>query len=336
MSHPPFNALVVQEGQPRAVIKELTRDQLPPVGNVLVRVDWSGINFKDALAVTGKGKIIRSALPFVPGIDLAGTVVESDNEEFPVGSQFLSTGWGVGEVTWGGYSRYQRLSSDWMVPLPSGMSTRDAMIVGTAGFTAALSVRAIKTHGIAPEAGPVLVTGATGGVGSFSIRLLHAAGYKAVAVTGKADVAGAYLRGLGASDVIERSQFESGAARPMDSAEWAGCVDSVGSRVLEAIISQTKRHGVIAACGLAGGHELLTTVFPFILRGVRLIGIDSNTCPQPERRAAWEDIAQLLQEASFESIAHEILLEDVPQACEQIMDGGIQGRYLVDLRSAGD
>lgn len=330
-----FQALVVEDGSPRASVKNLSMEDLPRHGNVRVRVDWSSINFKDALAVTGKGRIIRSELPFVPGIDLAGTVMESDDPEFPVGSAFLSTGWGVGEATWGGYSRYQRMSSDWLVPLPEGLSTRESMIVGTAGFTAMLSLQAIQDHGLPPESGPVLVTGATGGVGSFSVLLLAAAGYEVAAVTGKPE-AEPYLKSLGAYSVIPRSAFEDGAVRPMDSGDWAGCVDSVGARVLEAVLSRTMRHGVIAACGLAGGHELNTTVFPFILRGVRLIGIDSNTWPQPERRRAWDGLRDLARKVDFERLAHTVSLEEVPQACEKLMSGGIQGRYVVDLRHAGD
>lgn len=328
-----FRALVIQEGPQRAVIKQLEQDDLPRHGNVLVRVDWSSINYKDALAVTGKGKIIRSSLPFVPGIDLAGTIVASDDPEFPEGSSFLSTGWGVGEKTWGGYSRYQWMRSDWLVPLPEGLSTREAMIVGTAGFTAMLSLQAIEQHGLPPEDGTIVVTGATGGVGSFSVLLLSAAGFHVTAVTGKPE-AEAYLRSLGADDVMPRSELEEGARQPLDSGDWAGCVDSVGSKVLESVLSRTKTHGVVAACGLAGGHELNTTVFPFILRGVRLIGIDSNTCPQTPRRKAWKGLRDLAARVDFDAIAHEILLEEVPDACNQLMSGGIQGRYLVDLRGA--
>ena len=329
-----FNALVVQDGTKRAVLKSLERRDLPRNGNVLVRVDWSSINYKDALAVTGKGKIIRSPLPFVPGIDLAGTVVESDDPQFPEGSSFLSTGWGVGEKTWGGYSRFQWMSSDWLVPLPEGLTTREAMIVGTAGFTAMLSLQAIEQHGLPPEDGPLVVTGATGGVGSFSVMLLAAAGYNVTAVTGKPE-AGDYLKELGATDIRARSEFEKGAARPLDSGDWAGCVDSVGSRVLEAVISRSMTHGVVAACGLAGGHELNTTVFPFILRGVRLIGIDSNTCPRKPRQEAWERLRDLARKVDFEQIAHDVTLGDVPEACEQLMQGGIKGRFVVDLRSEG-
>ena len=329
-----FNALVVTDGPERASIQSLHRDDLPQHGNVLVRVDWSSINYKDAMAVTGEGKIIRSELPFVPGIDLAGTVVESADPAFQAGSAFLSTGWGVGEVTWGGYSRYQWMSSDWLVPLPQGLTTRQAMITGTAGFTAMLSLEAIRKHGLPPEAGPVLVTGATGGVGSFSVMLLAAAGYEVAAVTGKPD-AETYLRALGASSIIPRSAFSEGARRPLDAGQWAGCVDSVGSRVLEAVVSQTMRHGVMAACGLAAGPELNTTVYPFILRGVRLIGIDSNTCPQPERRAAWEGLRDLAHRMDFERVAHTVPLSGVPEASRTLMQGGIQGRFVVDLREEG-
>lgn len=329
-----FNALVVADGPQRASVQSLQLDDVPHHGNVLVRVDWSSINYKDAMAVTGEGKIIRSPLPFVPGIDMAGTIIESEDPAFAAGSAFLSTGWGVGEVTWGGYSRYQRMSSDWLVPLPDGLTTREAMITGTAGFTAMLSLQAIREHGLAPDAGPVLVTGATGGVGSFSVMLLAAAGYEVIAVTGKQE-SEPYLKALGAAGVMPRSAFSEGARRPLDAGEWAGCVDSVGSRILEAIVSQTKRHGVIAACGLAAGPELNTTVYPFILRGVRLIGIDSNTCPQPERRRAWEGLRDLAHRVDFERVAHTVPLSGVPEACRTLMAGGIEGRYVVDLRGEG-
>lgn len=329
-----FSALVVRDTPERTSVESLELDDLPLHGNVLVEVDWSSINFKDALAVTGNGNIIRAELPFVPGIDLAGRIIESSDPAYSEGSAILSTGWGVGEVTWGGYSRYQRMSSDWLVPLPQGLSTRESMIVGTAGFTAMLSLQAIQEHGLPPESGPIVVTGATGGVGSFSVMLLAAAGYEVVAVTGKEE-ASSYLKGLGASEILPRSTFEDGARRPLDKGRWAGCVDSVGSSVLESVLSQTMTHGVVAACGLAGGHRLNTTVFPFILRGVRLIGIDSNTCPQPPRRRAWEGLRDLARSIDFDRIAHQISLEQVPEACGQLMNGGIQGRYLVDLRQSG-
>jgi acrylyl-CoA reductase (NADPH) len=329
-----FSALVVRDTPERTSVESLELDDLPLHGNVLVEVDWSSINFKDALAVTGNGNIIRAELPFVPGIDLAGRIIESSDPAYSEGSAILSTGWGVGEVTWGGYSRYQRMSSDWLVPLPQGLSTRESMIVGTAGFTAMLSLQAIQEHGLPPESGPIVVTGATGGVGSFSVMLLAAAGYEVVAVTGKEE-ASSYLKGLGASEILPRSTFEDGARLPLDKGRWAGCVDSVGSSVLESVLSQTMTHGVVAACGLAGGHRLNTTVFPFILRGVRLIGIDSNTCPQPPRRRVWEGLRDLARSIDFDRIAHQISLEQVPEACGQLMSGGIQGRYLVDLRQSG-
>lgn len=328
-----FRALVIEKGPERAHIRNLSRADLPVEGDVVVQVDWSGINYKDALAVTGEGKIIRGELPFVPGIDLAGTILESSNPEFPEGSSFVSTGWGVGEATWGGYSRVQRLSSRGLVPLPEGMTTRESMIIGTAGFTAMLSLQAIRKHGLPVDAGEILVTGATGGVGSFSVLLLSKAGYPVTAMTGK-EAAHEYLRSLGATTIIPREELSAGARRPLDAARWAGCVDSVGAGALEATLSQTMRHGVVAACGLAAGPELNTTVFPFILRGVRLIGIDSNTCPQTERRAAWSELASLASSFDLGSLATTIGLDEVPEACKRIMAGGIQGRYLVDLRNA--
>lgn len=328
-----FEALVIEGREHPASVKRLKREDLPRHGGILIRVDWSGINYKDALAVTGKGKIVRASFPFVPGIDLAGTVEESNHPAFPPGMAVLSTGWGVGEKSWGGYSRFQWMSPEWLVPLPTGLSARQAMILGTAGFTAMLSLRAIERHGLPPEDGPIVVTGASGGVGSFSILLLASAGYQVVAVTGKTE-AEAYLRDLGAHRILPRAALQDGARRALDSGEWAGCIDSVGARVLEAVISRTKQHGVIAACGLAGGSQLHTTVFPFILRGIRLIGIDSNTCPMQPRKQAWDGLRDLAQRVDLERIARDVSLEQVPTACEQLMRGGITGRYVIDMRGA--
>ncbi len=311
----------------------MDRDDLPRQGRILVRNEWSGINYKDALAVTGKGKIIRSSLPFVPGIDMAGTVVESGSEHFQEGDRVLATGWGIGEEHWGGYSEYQWLDEAWLLPIPDSLSTRNAMIVGTAGFTAMLSVLELEQQGLPPGSGDFLVTGATGGVGSFAVMLLSQLGFDVTAATGKPQ-AHEYLRSLGATNFISRDVLSEGALRPLDRGRWAGCVDSVGSTTLEAVLSCTKRHGVVAACGLAGGHELNTTVFPFILRGVRLIGIDSNTCPMADRKIAWSRLADLSQTRDLGEIAHEVKLEDIPSACDTLMSGGIMGRYVVRLKSA--
>lgn len=327
-----FNALVLDEAGDRlaAAVRSLTTSDLPE-GDVLVAVQYSSLNYKDGLAVTGKGKIIRGSYPFVPGIDLVGTVVASQSPQFAEGDVVVGTGWGLGELHWGGYSQQQRLRSDWLVPLPAGLSPKAAMVVGTAGLTAMLSVLALEAHGIGPDRGEVVVTGASGGVGSMAVALLGALGYTVVASTGSA-AAHDYLRGLGAARVIDREELGRGPARPMDSARWAGAVDAVGGETLAAILSQLDRHGCVAACGLAGGASLQTTVFPFILRGVSLLGIDSNTCPNDLRRTAWERIAGTLSAETLDRMtAGVISLGEVPEASERILRGGVQGRLVVDV-----
>lgn len=314
----------------RADVEELAEDRLPD-GDVLVSVLFSGINYKDALAVTGRGKIVRGDYPFVPGIDLVGRVESSGSGEFDVGDLVVGTGWGLGETHWGGYSQIQRVRSEWLVPLPEQLSPEASMIVGTAGFTAMLSVMALEDLGIHPSRGEVVVTGASGGVGSFAIALLAAAGYDVVASTGSES--GDYLRRIGAGRVIERQELGGGARRPMDSARWAGAVDTVGGKTLEAIISQLQRHGSVAACGLAGGHELNTTVFPFILRGVNVLGIDSNTCPADRRRRAWDTIASTLSNDILQTIKADVVsLGDIPSKSEELLAGGVRGRLVVDLQ----
>lgn len=313
-------------------IEDLSDADLP-AGNTSLSVSYSSINYKDALAVTGKGKIIRGAFPFVPGIDLAGTILSSTNDAYPAGTKVIGTGWGLGENHWGGYSQQARVDHAWLVPLPSSMSLKHAMAIGTAGFTAMLSVMALQEHTISPEDGEVVVTGATGGVGSFAIALLAALGYETVASTGKAD-AHSYLKTLGATRIIDRTQLSAGAQSPLDSGKWAGAVDAVGSDTLAAILSQTKRHGAVAACGLAGGATLNTTVFPFILRGVNLLGIDSNTCPKERRLEAWQCLADTLSPSLLDQIMEVVSLTEVPACCDNLMAGGIQGRYVVDLNQS--
>ncbi len=326
-----FEALVIDSSEPRVSIRSFTQDHLPGEGDVLVRVEWSSINYKDALAVTSRGKIIRGKMPFVPGIDLAGTVIHSGSLDFSEGDRVLATGWGIGEKHWGGYSQIQRVWSSSLIPIPTYLSTRDSMIVGTAGLTAMLSVLEIENHGLPITSGEVLVTGATGGVGSFSTMLLAQGGYRVAASTGKSS-ARDYLMNLGATRIVERSELESGAARPLDRGEWSGCIDSVGSKTLESVLSRCKPHAVVAACGLAGGHELNTTVFPFILRGVKLIGIDSNRCPLARRTTAWTRLSKLARNVDLNSLAHEVELSGIVEASEQLMEGGITGRFVVNLQ----
>ncbi|MEZ4700112.1 MAG: MDR family oxidoreductase [Rhodothermales bacterium] len=305
-------------------------DDAWPAGDVTVRIAYSSINYKDALAVTGRGKIVRGAFPFIPGIDFAGEVIGSDDPRYPVGRAVIGTGWGIGEERWGGYSQLQRVEASMLVPLPEAMTPFEAMAAGTAGLTAMLSALALERHGVAPDAGPIVVTGATGGVGSFSVRILSSLGYAVTASTGKAD-AGPYLRDLGAAEVIGRDELGQGPRRPLDAGRWAGAVDSVGGNTLAAILSQTARHGCVAACGLAGAAEFSTTVFPFILRGVTLQGIDSNTCTYADRVEAWDRLSALPRSETFERHLQTVPLSGVPAACEALMRGGVTGRFVVDV-----
>ncbi len=320
-----------REGRVEASVSEIAESRLPE-GDVLIDVWYSGLNYKDALAITGRGKIIRGAWPFVPGIDLAGKVRTSDSEAFKPGDLAIGTGWGLGESHWGGYATAQRVDAAKLLPLPEGMSPDKAMLAGTAGLTAMLAVMELEAHGVKPDGGEVLVTGASGGVGSFAAGLLHAAGYRVAASTGSPG-AHDWLRWLGAGRIVEREALAAGAARPLDSGRWAGAVDVAGGKTLEAILAGLKRHGAVVACGLAGGHALHTTVFPFILRGARLIGVDTNTCPVPARREAWARLARwMTDERAGHLLADTIGLGDLAAYSERLLSGAIRGRLLVDLR----
>lgn len=320
-----------RDGEVEASVCEVDESRLPE-GDVLLDVWYSGLNYKDALAITGRGKIIRGAWPFVPGIDLAGKVRASDSEACKPGDLVIGTGWGLGEFHWGGYAEVQRVNAAKLLPLPEGMSLEKAMLAGTAGLTAMLAVMELEAHGVEPGKGEVLVTGASGGVGSFAVGLLHEAGYRVAASTGSPD-AHDLLGRLGADRIIEREALAAGAARPLDSGEWAGAVDVVGGKTLEALLSRLKRHGSAVACGLAGGHTLHTTVFPFILRGVRLIGVDTNTCPVPMRRQAWAQLARwMTDDLAGHLLADTIGLGDLPLYSERLLSGEIRGRLLVDVR----
>lgn len=327
-----FRALVLEQVTDgvMADLQAIQPDRLNE-GDVLVSVLFSSLNYKDALAVTGRGKIVRAEYPFVPGIDLVGRVESSESDSFRMGDLVICTGWGLGETRWGGFSEMARVESRHLVALPDGMEAREAMIIGTAGFTAMLSVMALEEHGIESAKGEVLVTGASGGVGSMAVALLHAIKATVTASTGS-PAAHAYLRSLGASTIVDRSALDAGPERPMESARWAGAVDVVGGRTLASILSRLHPHASVAACGLAGGHELHTTVFPFILRGVNLLGVDSNTCPKDRRVRAWKRLAHLLSSERLEQmVAATISLEDVPAFSRRLLDGGVQGRILVDL-----
>ncbi|MFV8836275.1 oxidoreductase [Aquisalimonas sp.] len=325
-----FKALRIHEADKGvdSRVEDITLDDLAE-GAVEIRNAWSGINFKDALAVTGKGKIARK-FPLVAGIDLSGTVEASEDPRFKPGQKVLVTGWGMGETHDGGYAERARVRGDWVVPLPDELDLRQAMVIGTAGFTAAMALVRMEQNGQRPEQGPVVITGASGGVGSFATRLFSRAGYDVTAMTGKPEAAD-YLRSLGATAILDPTQVDYG-KRPLEKAEWAGAVDALGGETLTWLTRTVKPFGNIAAIGLAQGIELNTTVMPFILRGASLLGIDSVYCPATLRLKIWERAAQLLKADDFQAIGQrELTLNDVPQACADLMDRKVHGRMLVRL-----
>jgi acrylyl-CoA reductase (NADPH) len=325
-----FQALVLRgdEKDYQAGLETLTLADLPP-GEVLVDVEYSDVNYKDGLAVTGKGRIVRQ-LPLVPGIDLAGTVASSDDPRYRPGDAVVLTGWGVGERYWGGYAEKARVRGDWLVPLPEGLSTRQAMAVGTAGFTAMQCVLGLEAGQVDPAQGPVVVTGAAGGVGSIAVAILAGLGYEVHAVTGRPETHD-YLRGLGASHFVDRAAMAE-KARPLESAKWAGAVDTVGSTTLARVLAEMRDWGTVAACGLAGGFELPTTVMPFILRGVRLQGINSVTVPRAERLEIWQRVRHDLPLDKLEATVEEIGLAEVPVRAEAILAGRVRGRTVVRVK----
>ncbi|POD97195.1 oxidoreductase [Pectobacterium odoriferum] len=324
-----MQALVLEQsdGLTHAQIREIDAEQLP-AGDVTVDISWSGINYKDALAITGKGKIIRH-FPMVPGIDFVGTVRHSDSDRFAVGQPVILTGWGVGENHWGGLAQQARVKSDWLVPLPASLDARKAMILGTAGFTAMLCVMALEDGGITPESGDIIVTGASGGVGSTAVALLAELGYQVTAVSGRADNTD-YLKKLGAKQVLDRSEF-SGSPRPLEKQRWAGAVDTVGDNVLATLLAQMDYNATVAACGLAGGVALPTTVMPFILRNVRLQGVDSVMASLARRQQVWERLAAILPESFYQQVTQEIGLEDVPAVAAALLENKVTGRTLVKI-----
>ena len=310
----------------RRGVRNVTLADLPP-GDVTIRVEWSSVNYKDGLATIPGGKVARIS-PIVPGIDLAGVVAASDDAAFTVGDAVLAHGYDIGVSRHGGYAEYARVPARWVVPLPDGLTARDAMAIGTAGFTAAMSLAALETHGLAPGDGPVLVTGASGGVGRMAVSILAGSGYETWAVTGKADEADR-LTAMGAAGILDRSVLAAGTGRPFEPERWAGAIDSVGGATLPYILRTLRYGGAVAASGNAGGAELVTTVFPFIMRSVALIGIDSAQLPIEERRRIWGRLARELRPRGLASATIEIGLDGLDAALDAILAGKARGRWLV-------
>ncbi len=325
-----FTALVLDEaeGKVTASIKRLDEAALP-AGDVTVAVSHSTLNYKDGMILKGVGRLVRT-YPHVPGIDFAGTVERSDSADYKPGDKVLLTGWRVGEAHWGGYAGKARVKSDWLVPLPAGLSAQQAMALGTAGFTAMLAVIALEEAGVAPDAGPVLVTGANGGVGGVAISLLAALGYTVEAATGRPELAD-HLKSLGAAEIIPRAELAAAPERPLLSERWAGAVDAVGGTTLACMLPQMRYHGAVAACGLAGGAEFSTTVLPFLLRGVRLLGIDSVMCPAERRRAAWARLGDEMPKDRLDALTEVVALAALPALADRILKGETRGRVVVDL-----
>lgn len=328
-----FAALVVNtdgDSNVRHAIESLAENQLPP-GNVTVAIKHTTVNYKDGLCLQPKNGLVRN-YPHVPGIDFAGTVESSDDERYGVGDQVLLTGWRVGETHWGGFSQKARVNADWLVPLPAGLTTAQAMAIGTAGLAAMLAVLALENHNLTPGGGEVLVTGASGGVGSIATAVLANLGYDVAAVTGRPETA-AYLTGLGAARIVARNEIDSAINKPLESETWAGCIDAVGGEMLARVLGQMKYGGSVAAVGLAGGATLPTTVIPFLLRGINLLGIDSVMQPYQSRIKAWNRIASDLPLDKLDAMIEHATLADVPSLCDQILKGQIKGRIVVDVNA---
>ena len=324
-----FSAILIEKDDNGQTVARTDLDEAQlPDGDVTVDVEYSTLNFKDGLAITGKSPVVRK-VPMVPGIDLAGVVTDSSHADWKTGDRVVLNGWGVGETHWGGLAQRARLNGDWLVPLPAEFTTRQAMAIGTAGYTASLCVDALLDHGVSPEQGEVLVTGATGGVGSVAMALLTKAGFKVAAATGKSSEA-EYLEKLGAATVVDRAELaEKG--KPLQKERWAGVVDAVGSHTLANACAQTRYGGAVAACGLAQCMDFPASVAPFILRGVSLLGIDSVMAPKPRRLAAWKRLSRDLDAGALKSIAREIALEEAIAAAGELMDGKVRGRIVVDV-----
>jgi acrylyl-CoA reductase (NADPH) len=325
-----FKALVLRKDGDRvqAAVEQLDEAQLPE-GDVTVALEYSTLNYKDGLIIQNKAPLVRS-YPHVPGIDLAGRVIDSRHQGFEPGDKVVLTGWGVGERQWGGHAERARVKGEWLVPLPEGWSTRQAMAVGTAGFTAMLAIMALEEHGLEPGEGEVLVTGGAGGVGSVAIAVLAKLGHRVTVSTGRPETHD-YLRALGATAVIDRAELSEAGSRPLETARFAGCVDAVGGTTLARVLAQLRHGGSVAAVGNAGGSELRATVLPFLLRGVNLLGIDSVYCPMDRRELAWQRLARDLDLRTLDHIIETARLEDLPRLSAEILAGRVRGRLIIDL-----
>ena len=328
-----FKGLLLEEkdGRVAAKLATLEESQLPP-GEVTVDVAYSTLNYKDGMILNGLGRLVRN-YPHVPGIDFAGTVAESSSPDFKPGDAVVLTGWGVGEQRWGGYAQKARVKASELVKLPAKLSLKQAMAIGTAGFTAMLAAMALEKQGLKASKDEVLVTGASGGVGSVAVAVLAAWNYNVTASTGRLAANGDYLKGLGAATIIERAEIAA-PKRPLDSERWAGAIDAVGGQTLACVLTQLKYRGSVASCGLAGGNELATTVIPFLLRGVNLLGIDSVRCPMPQRQDAWLRLANDLPLAKLDAMTEVVPLGALPGLADKILAGGVRGRVVVDVSAS--
>jgi len=325
-----MKALVLREasGKVAGAMEDVSESQLPP-GDVTVAVQYSTLNYKDGLILGGLGRLVRQ-YPHVPGVDFVGTVEASDSPQWKRDDAVILTGWRVGETQWGGYAQKARVKGDWLVPLPPGLEPKSAMAIGTAGLTAMLAVMALERHGLTPARGEILVTGAAGGLGSVAIAILAKLGYNVTASTGRAALHD-YLTSLGATVIIDRATIAQPAGKPLEPERWAACIDSVGGSTLAAVLPQLKYRGAVASCGLAGGSKLETTVIPFLLRGVSILGIDSVACPTPERKQAWVRLVQDLPASKLEAMVNMVGMSDLFRLAPEILAGQVRGRVVVDV-----
>lgn len=328
-----FNALVIdknQEGKVESQLKQIDDSNLPE-GDVTIKVDYSTLNYKDGLVLAGLGGLVKH-YPHIPGIDFAGSIEHSESASFKPGDAVILTGWRVGELHWGGYAQKAKAKSDWLVPLPANLSPKQAMSIGTAGFTAMLGVMALEQHGLTPESGPVLVTGAAGGVGSIACALLSKAGYEVHGSTGRPETID-YLKNLGVTEIIAREELAEPNGKPLNKERWAAAIDSVGGSTLSSVLTQLRYTGSVAAIGLAGGNKLETTVIPFLLRGNNLLGIDSVMCPTAQRLQAWERLATDLDSSLLDSLTVTVPLSEVAEQGKAILKGAVRGRMVVDVNA---